>query len=636
MPKKWRDFPKVFGASATNVPHERIETGGERLELRGAGGATGGDGSQRRSRRSTRRDLESKGASSGGGEGAFRCRVPKNEPLPVSPGNGPPSLSGSASTLAGTRSTRVAETRIPNGLTLPQHGVGPNPTFVELIHRGPDGVIPLAVKDGGQQWRELGAIPVGQPFLPGLLQQLAHDGYFGLNSSFMPAGGYRKGYRTTVWRLIEGERGYGPDNKPRAPEEQVTEQRTRRQHVNPATGLQWTRHTSETLRWLNVAHCDLDFYKVGRDLGDTIGELVRMQQQRLLPPASVYVQSGRGLWALWLLLDTQNPTSGEAILHKARHRPDTPVRATARAMALYARVQRAITEKLLHLGADIGAADGPRYAPFPGTHKTRSDSRVLYWEQHLEDGNLPFYTLPGLATALGLELYPANSASALVSAALSVRPFEEPAPAVRRIIARHPASTSSRSGSGAKGWRQRWLYHVQDIEILLRLRGGTLKTWHLPSRNKALTLFVAVYTRAGEHAETVRARAEQLGATMGLQRTEIRAAIRNGRKRKGVKALSRRTLRAALAVTAVEASYLRADPARGPGREAAELSAAQRRLAVQGIIDANGGVPPSVRDTMRQLHGQGISVSVGTVHADYRRLGFQASSKPGRPPKLPL
>lgn len=544
----------------------------------------------------------------------------------------------------------MAETRIPNGLTLPETfaagesrthvGVtgarGPDATLVELIHRGPDGAIPLAVKDGGEHWRQLGAVAVGQPFLPGLLQQLEHDGYFALNSSFMPPGGYRKAYRATVWRPIDGERGFGPDGKPRAPEVQVTEQRFRRQHVNPNTGLMPARHTGGTLRWLNVAHCDLDCYRVGLDVPATVGHVLRLQDQGVLPPASVLVRSGRGLWLMWFLLDTQNPESGETIIYNARHRPDTPVRATARAMALYARVQHAVMKKLLHLGADIGAADGPRFAPFPGTRKTRGDALVEYWPQVVHNA-IPAYTLPELALALGLELHAAGSVSPLVAAALSMRPIEEPAPAVQgRVIARDSSAAPSRKGSGAKGWKQRWLYHVQDIEILLRLRGGTLNTWHLPSRNKALVLFVAVYTKAGEHAETVRARAEQLGAAMGLQRTEIRAAIRNGRKPKGIKALSRKTLRAVLAVSAVEATHLRADPVRGPGREAAELSAAQRRLAVRGIIDANGGVPPSVRDTMRQLHGQGISVSVGTVHADYRRLGFQASSKPGRPPKLPL
>lgn len=549
----------------------------------------------------------------------------------------------------------MAETRNPgfnlhetlaSGESLAHGARGPNATMVELIHRGPDGAIPLAVKDDGEHWRALGAVPVGQPFLPGLLQQLEHDGFFGLNTSFMPPGGYKRAFRTTVWRPIPDERGIGPDNRPRAPEQAVTEQHYRRVPVNPNTGLMPARHTRDTLRWLNVAHADLDCYRVGLDVPATVGHVVRLQDQGVIPPASVLVRSGRGLWLLWFLLDAQNPVSGETVIYQARHRPDTPVRATARAMALYARVQSAIVQKLQHLGADMGAADGPRFAPFPGTRKSRSEPApdgtprlVEYWPQHI-GGAMPAYTLPELATALGLELQPAHTVSRVVRAALSTRPLEAPAPAVQQgIIARDASNPpSTRAGSGAKGWRQRWVYHVQDIEVLLRLRGGTLKPTHghLPSRNTALLLFVAVYSRAGEHAETVRARAQQLGAAMRLQRTEIRAAIRNGRKTKGVRALSRKTLRAALAVSNAEASYLRADPVRGPGREAAALSAAQRRLAIQRIIDANGGRPPSVRDTMHQLHAQGVDVSVGTVHADYRRLGFQASGKPGRPPRLPL
>ena len=138
--------------------------------------------------------------------------------------------------------------------------------------------------------------------------------------------------------------------------------------------------SSNALRWLNVCHVDIDCYKVGLSVGDALGAIVNLQDAGILPAATMFARSGRGLWVFWYLVDEGNPVSGTRTLYNAEHGPSTPQRAHGRAIALYARVQWALADRLAHLGADIGALDGCRFAPVPGTLKTATEaswSRVL-------------------------------------------------------------------------------------------------------------------------------------------------------------------------------------------------------------------------------------------------------------------
>lgn len=486
---------------------------------------------------------------------------------------------------------------------LAAHGAdGPDDAPVQAIHRGPDGYIPLAVKENGREWRELGAVKIGQPFLPGLLAQLSRDGYFGLNSSFTTGARYATKER---WVPIPGM----------APAEERKAVKVR-QSTNPATGLPWQRHETRTLRWLNVAYADLDCYKLGIDVGAAIGALINLQDEGVLPPATLLARSGRGLWAFWFLLDGKNPTEGETFIHGAAHRPETPARATRRALALYARVQRAIAEKLMHLGADLGAVDGPRYAPMPGTEKTGGADRVRYWVQGTDNG-VPAYTLPHLADRLGLELR--KREHPVIEAALSVEPDDAPRDAVK-------------AAAGRKGWKQRWLYAVADLEILMKLRGGTFMAPDV-SRNVAAFYYAIALTRAGMNPEDVERRIEALGHRCGLEPHEIGAAVAQARKRKGIH-LSTRRLLADLRVTDVERGYLRPRQVADATHPAA---IGARRQAIIDAITDNGGRVPSVRQMAALLQAEGVPCgSSGTVWRDYRALGLKPASKAGRPAKLPL
>ncbi len=511
-------------------------------------------------------------------------------------------------------------------LAAPRHGDdGPTDAPIRAIHRGPSGYIPLSVKEFGREWRQLGAIELGQPFLPDLLAQLAADGYFGLNTSFRHGARFRTSTRET-WQPIPGYPPKfpkpGTDDKVIVPQQKITRTTTRRETINPETGLLHAQHDTSTLRWLNVAHADIDCYKLGLSVGDAIGEIINLQDSGALPPATMFARSGRGLWVFWFLVDGMNPNEGEQIIHGQRHQPGTPARATKRSMALYAKVQNAIVRKLTHLGADLAAVDPVRSAPMPGTLKsTGADHRVLYWAQATANG-LQAYTLTHLAAALGCDLQLREHP--VIERALSAHPLDAP---------KNPANIQK----GIKGWKVRWDGVVRDIEILLRLREG--QRWPLGvSRNRCAFFYAVALQRAGMHQTDVGGRVKAFGERVGLEPDEIAHAVKQGKKKTKWSHLRRDTYLRDLEVTAAERSYLDALRTPAPSPTAGKASVQPRRDA---ILDAIGShfrnKVPSVRAMAAYLSTQEVPCgNHSTVHRDYLALGLKPTTKAGRPPKLPL
>jgi hypothetical protein len=493
---------------------------------------------------------------------------------------------------------------------------GPTDAHLRLFHRGPSGFIPLAVKRDGKKWEELGAIAVGQPLLPGLLQQLAKDGYFGLNTSFRAGAKYNPVQRER-WVPIPGERYGGNGTYPAEQLIGVTE--WKQQLVHPKTKLSFAPTGKKTLRWLNAAYVDLDCYKLGFSVGDTIGALIDMQDAGTLPPVSVLARSGRGVWAFWLLLDPKNPKEGEQLIYEQPHTPLTPARATAHALGLYARVQNAIVRRLSHLGADLGAVDGPRYAPFAGTVKTGSDQRVLYWAQATSKG-LPYYALPELLTAFGEPLV--WTEHAVIRRALTTQPDE-----AKRTRCRN-------------AWHKRHEYMVRDLELLLRLRRGR---WNRrTSRNRFAFYYAYALKRAGMTRTEVADRVAFFGAEVGLERDEVKAAVKSGCKT-GYRNIRRQTYLTELLANDAELSYLdanrRGDAPTGSGESGTSRAHMQERRAaiLSAIHEVFKGKPPSCRAMEAFLTAQGVPCgNYSTIALDYKALGLKTTAKAGRPPKLPL
>lgn len=516
-------------------------------------------------------------------------------------------------------------------LSAPNGADGPDDAVLHAIHRAPpgSGYVPLAVKDGGIEWRELGALQIGQPMLPGMLAALAEDGYFGLSSSYRTG---RKFTRTTRerWEPIKGEWPENPwpgkSGAARAFERDLirtgpAELRTVEVTIEkPNTlGLPWQHYDTSTLRWLNVAYCDIDCYKAGLEVGEAVGKIITLQDLGEIPPATLLARSGRGLWAFWFLIDEKNPASGQATIYGQVHEPHTPQRASARATALYARVQRAIADKLTPIGADLAALGPVRYAPFPGTRKSKSGNTVLYWPQVTQHG-LPAYTLRDLGHHLGLELR--TREHPIIEAVLSLPDDAD--------------SQAKRKARALKGWRGRWAVLLRDLEMLLRLRNNTFNgAGHDGvSRNISAFYYAAALRRSGMSLSDVTARVGELGARCGLTRDEIAHAIKQAVRTRGRDLLSHARVRRDLRVTETEATYLSGRTPTPASSRKDDIAA--RHAAIRQVIDEHGGNAPSTRRMVTLLEERGIrSGNHTTVFQDYKRLGVKPLARAGRPAKLP-
>jgi hypothetical protein len=350
----------------------------------------------------------------------------------------------------------------------------------------------------------------------------------------------------------------------------------------------------------------LDCYRVGISPSDALEAIVGMQAAGELPPASAFVHSGRGLWALWLLRDIHNPEHGTVELFGVTHVQDTPQRASPRAIALYAKVQRALAEKLRSLGADLGAVDGSRFAPVPGTLKTGPGRRVVYSSQADHDGQPFLYNLVELATALGIPLSP---------------PSEQPR-VIREALPVEPARHSALSEGGRKGWLARWQRALGDFEILLTLRGGGFAEG---VRNRGAFYYACFLTYAGMKSSDVTDRVRAYGAKCrpALSSAEIRGALKAAKrpKDKHTGYVRNTTWRTELGVTAVEASYLMT--AQEPEPSPREQRRQARRGQILAVVEELGFVP-STRSMANRLSTSDHSVGHVTVQRDYHALGLSA------------
>ena len=183
-----------------------------------------------------------------------------------------------------------------------------------------------------------------QTYFPQYREQLLKDSFVGINAD---------------WRLA---RGKGPCGYP--------------------------IHRTDSLRYLCACYVDLDYYKLGLQFGAVFGTIISYQDQGKIPPASIIVRSGRGMWLLWLLHDPKNPYQAQGAFPEK--------------IDLYLRVERAIVDRLSDLGADTAARCAVRRIRIPGSFHTGSEQHVQWWIQG-KASNGYSYTLAELAKAFGIE-----------------------------------------------------------------------------------------------------------------------------------------------------------------------------------------------------------------------------------------
>jgi hypothetical protein len=352
------------------------------------------------------------------------------------------------------------------------------------FHAADDGWFTLHRKLGGH-WCDLGALPVSAladaqviaDTWPDLDPFLKTDAYASINSIFRPGEA----------RTFDGGESWA---------------------ANSVTGLPWARRRTDALRWLNACYCDLDAHD-GRRVTELVAGVMAAQDSGVIPPPSILLRSGRGLWLLWLLRDQKHP-----------HQPPAGF---ARNIGIYSRIQRALIDRLAHLGADAAGTDPVRCIRLPGSINSSAGQSVTYWTHDDREGGPVTYRLVDLATALGV---PAET---------------------RRRYTRAPRDEAStaRTARAQAGCKARWRRELERFEHLWTLR----EYFREGTRNYAVLLYAYLLRRNGRPNEAVERAAMSLGRQCHprLPDAEIKSQIRSSAKLK--RPLARRTIESWLRVS---------------------------------------------------------------------------------------
>lgn len=151
------------------------------------------------------------------------------------------------------------------------------------------------------------------------------------------------------------------------------------------------RWGSSMLRYLTTCYIDLDCYKLGLTVGQCLGWCVDAQDKGVIPPVSLYMRSGKGLWAFWML---HEDSADDEIRN--------PVRAWPEKISTYRRIERQLLRMFADVGSDAKAVDPARITRVPGSLHRGSGRRVDYWFQ-MDQGRRPFsYRLDELAVLVGV------------------------------------------------------------------------------------------------------------------------------------------------------------------------------------------------------------------------------------------
>lgn len=437
---------------------------------------------------------------------------------------------------------------------------GPDLEPILELHRGPDGFVRFFVRKDDGDLQPVASIRVDtlrQKWLPGFLDRLSVDSYLTVNSF-------------------------------------------------------WKAGTSRTddLRYLNACYVDLDYYRAGIERSDAIARLVLAQDEQVIPPASIIADSGRGMWAIFLLVSDQDA--------------GLPPRAWPDFMDLYRAVQRAILyaiERTLPLlKPDRKAIDASRVTRVPGSFSRAGQRRVEWWIQGDSVGGFA-YTLDQLADFFHVRQNP--------------EPEPEPPPIIpgeqRRLTLlppRRTVRTARPMPEKRKGWLRLMQKRIADLETLRLLRDGIPEG----SRNSFLWIYTVTMRKMGARDGEVGEKLLELWrdchqpphrASRWFSKTEAGRYVETSRR---WHKWSNRTLVEMLSITAEEQDELasiRLDQESKPVRRRSRAERNDRRRLIRQIIAERGGAAPSCRDLQVVLQERGVTVSFRTVNTDLRVLGFR-------------
>lgn len=164
------------------------------------------------------------------------------------------------------------------------------------------------------------------------------------------------------------------------------------------TGLPSVWRKEKNLRYLNAVYADLDVGRAGETGAPGLSVpaasqlLIDLLTGGTLPQLSMSAQSGRGLYAFWILRDDDDENAPETFKGLANF---------WESLRLYKQVNRAICERLKCLAADK-ICDAARILRVPGTLHSTSGEKCFYKVTFDGNGKLVTYTLRELAKAFGV------------------------------------------------------------------------------------------------------------------------------------------------------------------------------------------------------------------------------------------
>lgn len=421
---------------------------------------------------------------------------------------------------------------------------------LRMIHYGPQAVISFCRKANGFCWQGLGAVGVDELEAKMTILQPFFDGdlYFGLNSTYSQDAGKRK----------------------------------RRVASCQDTGFPIYSRRAKSLRWLNCVAADIDAGHDGSDF--SFEKLTQSFISRILlcslPIPNFMVDSGRGMWALWLLTD-----------YKSVGRP---VSAWPEKQAQVERLNRAIVRMFDELGADSQAVDSARVMRCPNSTNTAAKParRVRFYLIHERR-----YTWPELAGPFGVK-----------AQKTSVRPTRE-------------TKNPKRVAAG----RLRWVRPLQGFLDLWDLRG----TFTKGTRNCAVWCY-AVLLRKTRHPEReIVARCQKLAnaCSPALSQADVMKAVRSSAnvKYRISNSVIAKKLRITIRELAALPNWFRPAKQRQDKRERQRQKVKLRRAHLLLEVQKHAPLLPSVRFLAHRMESaHGIRVSHGTIANDLKVLRVQS------------
>lgn len=402
---------------------------------------------------------------------------------------------------------------------------------LHALHTGPGAVVTLHVREG-DKFLDVASLRADQlreklPFVSGHLKQ---DSYFSINSTY------------------------------------------EQHHVRESDfGFQVYSRREKHLRWLNAIALDLD---AGHDVenfdcAELKARFFAELEHNELPAPTLICESGRGMWALWLLKD---------------HRDDGRVPAHDRCRKWHKRIGQAIARRFAHLAADVRCHDCSRIMRFPGSmNSSAGPSGEVVQFFRCSDAE---YTLPDLGPHFGIR-----------PRRVSLAPVKGPKDAAKQ------SGGYARWGNTLAGFRQ-----------LVELRGG----FSAGCRRNAVYLLAVLLRYNRSKPETIAAECLKLAQSCipSVPIEEVTKRIDASRKVRGK--IRHDTFIRMLNISAEEVAQLPTwfKPRR---RENARQKVHNRRAVLTQAIKAAERVF-SVRESVLVLRARGFSVSHGTVASDLRAI----------------